>query len=188
MATKPLPSQEVLRQLLDYDPETGALIWRERGPEWFPETRHQELAAKRWNVKNAGKAAFDSDHGNGYRSGALFKRKRYAHRVAWKWMTGEDALFVDHIDGDRRNNAWCNLRSVDKQGNARNSARPASNTSGYVGVSFDAQSGRWAAYIGYAPRKSLGRFKCITGAAIARKRAEQALGYHLNHGRQNEDY
>ena len=45
-----------------------------------------------------------------------------AHRVAWRLMTGEDPghLYVDHINGDRADNRWENLRLVTPQQNAWN--------------------------------------------------------------------
>ena len=47
MANKPLPTPEVLRQLLTYDPETGKLFWAQRGAEWFTDgTYHTAGAAK----------------------------------------------------------------------------------------------------------------------------------------------
>ena len=39
MDMKPLPDQALLRQLLDYDPETGILRWKARPPEMFKEGR-----------------------------------------------------------------------------------------------------------------------------------------------------
>ena len=60
MATKPLPSQEVLRQLLRYEPETGKLFWRERTPDMFSaDGRDPEWKARNWNSKLAGREAFN---------------------------------------------------------------------------------------------------------------------------------
>lgn len=52
MAKKPLPTQETLRQLLDYDPQTGALTWKPRTGKW----------SSRWNKRYAGKIAGKSIH------------------------------------------------------------------------------------------------------------------------------
>jgi len=50
-----LPSARVLRRLLDYDPETGKLTWKER-PVWmFAEgARGRQVSANVWNGRNAG--------------------------------------------------------------------------------------------------------------------------------------
>lgn len=45
MAKHPIPTPEILRQLLDYRPETGKLFWREREGN------------ARWNTGYAGKEA-----------------------------------------------------------------------------------------------------------------------------------
>lgn len=47
MATKPLPTPTELRQLLRYEPETGKLLWRERGPQWFSEGYRLEPGDRR---------------------------------------------------------------------------------------------------------------------------------------------
>lgn len=182
MAQRALPSQEVLRQLLDYDPETGALTWRKRGIESF-DGKRQTTILKTWNSRFSGKNAFSTDHGNGYSCGLIKKQRIYAHRVAWKWFYGDDPDNIDHINGDRKDNRIENIRSVSKTENARNSARPKSNTSGYVGVSFRKADKLWEAYIGHAPRTRLGRFSTIEAAARARHDAEVQMGYHANHGR-----
>ena len=46
MAAKVLPPQDVLRQLLEYDPETGRLTWKERGIEWFRDDTHVSAAQR----------------------------------------------------------------------------------------------------------------------------------------------
>lgn len=48
MAAKALPAQDVLLQLLSYDPETGKLFWKERGRylEW-EKRRQRSLLGER---------------------------------------------------------------------------------------------------------------------------------------------
>ena len=49
---------------------------------------------------------------NGYRKVVICEQPCLLHRVVWMWMTGEDPgdLYLDHIDRDRGNNRWWNLR------------------------------------------------------------------------------
>ncbi len=47
-------TQETVRELLDYDPDTGLLTWKERDVKWFK----NEHASKVWNAKYANKEAF----------------------------------------------------------------------------------------------------------------------------------
>ncbi len=48
---------EDLKTLISYDPETGALTWRERKRELFP----SEGYWRRWNTRFAGKLAGGED-------------------------------------------------------------------------------------------------------------------------------
>ena len=43
MAPKALPSPEVLRQLLCYEPDTGKLFWKERSRDMFDTTLLEEI-------------------------------------------------------------------------------------------------------------------------------------------------
>lgn len=71
-----------------------------------------------------------------------------AHRLAYLYMLGKwPEEEVDHIDGDRVNNRWANLRDVTRGENARNLARRSDNTSGQVGVGFHTKRNQWRARI-----------------------------------------
>ena len=57
-----------------------------------------------------------------------------AHRVAWFYMSGEwPTGDIDHIDGDKLNNRWSNLRDVDHLTNTQN-RRVVHSKTGYLGV------------------------------------------------------
>lgn len=188
MADRHLPSPEVLRQLLRYEPETGKLFWRERGPEWFspsggPKARSAGSNAAIWNGKNAGQEAFTRLVG-GYRKGSVFKATHRAHRVIWAmhygvWPHGE----VDHIDHDRQNNRIANLRVVTGHENSRNCERSRANRSGHTGVLWHARAKKWQAYIMTGRRQNyLGLHETLEDAVAARRKAEQMTGFHQNHG------
>lgn len=51
--------------------------------------------------------------------------------------------YVDHIDGNPRNNTWSNLRLASAQQNARNKKRKYGSASGIKGVKFDSRSNTW---------------------------------------------
>lgn len=113
MAAETSLSPELIRQLLDYDPRTGLFVWRRRV--------EQAGADKAFNRRFSGKPALYNVGANGYPAGSIKCVSVYAHRVAWAWMTGKwpDGE-IDHIDGNRTNNAFSNLRLASRQDNAMN--------------------------------------------------------------------
>jgi hypothetical protein len=168
-----IPDQETLRRLLDYEPETGRLIWKAR-----PHNRA-------WSTKYAGKEAFVSQH-RGYRIGNLLGGSTIAaHRVIFKYVYGRDAEQVDHINGDPGDNRLCNLREVNYSENRRNSRKPSNNTSGVIGVSFCRRMGKWRAFTKLNGKyRHLGWFAEMADAVTARATAERENGFHPNHGRE----
>lgn len=175
-----LPSQETLKTLLDYDPLTGVLTWRDRPRELFPTDR----AHKTWNARYAGKPAFTAVDRKGYLVGAINDINFRAARVIFKWVHDIDPIQVDHEDGDRQNNRLLNLRDVSGQQNQMNMKTPSNNTSGHIGVVWDASRSRWAARIKHQGKHiHLGRFIDMKDAIAARKAAEAKYGFHQNHGR-----
>jgi hypothetical protein len=91
-------------------------------------------------------------------------------------MTGLDPIEIDHIDGDRSNNKWSNLKNGTKTNNLRNLALRRDNTSGHHGVTFSKRQQKWVAQI------IIGSFDSKEEAIAARKKYEALLGYHPNHG------
>jgi len=180
MATKPLPSPEVLRQLLSYDPETGKLFWKERPAHFFKSDSY----AERWNNRFAGREALTARHREGYCHGSLLGSHVLAHRAAMALHNGEWPEWeVDHINGDRTDNRIDNLRAVTRSENARNVSVSQRNTSGQIGVSETAR-GMWVAYIREGGgHVHLGVFREFEDAVSARRAAQVRFGYHRNHGR-----
>lgn len=84
-----------------------------------------------------------------------------AHRLAWLYAHGvwpEEQL--DHRDLARAHNAIGNLREATNAQNNSNQPRRANNTSGFKGVSFCKQTGRWVAQIRHEGHKvHLGRYE-----------------------------
>lgn len=185
MAKKPLPSPEVLRQLLKYEPETGKLFWKERGPEWFSDTprRSAAHACALWNSRYGGKEALASIF-DGYGYGKLLGTTEMAHRVVWTMCHGRHPRSqIDHIDHNRSNNRLENLREVDQVGNSRNASKSKANRSGITGVSWHRATQKWSAYISDSGKIiHLGLFDAKERAAEARRAAEKEIGFHKNHG------
>jgi len=112
---KPLPPIELLRSLLDYNPETGDITWRVCRR---PRTKAGDLAG--CTVQ-------------GYRRIGIKNEKTVnclAHRIAWALHYGEDPHphELDHIDRNPLNNRIENLRKVTPSENNMN--RDAYSNSG----------------------------------------------------------
>jgi hypothetical protein len=171
---------EDIKLLLDYDAITGRLLWKER-PAWcFASTG----SAKAWNTKYCGKEAFTAIK-HGYFSARILGRGYLKHRVIWAFTRGDWPInFIDHINGDTRDNRPENLRDVTRQENARNAAIPINNKSGIVGVRWNKETQKWVAFIKVDFRNiHLGSFGEKDDAAKARKAAEQRYGFLSGHGR-----
>lgn len=105
--------------------------------------------------------------GNGY-AGVTFGGKQvYAHRLAFFCMTREWPVDqVDHINGDKKDNRWSNLRQANAAQNKANEGLRSTNTSGLKGVSWHKAAKKWRAYIG-ANGQHLGLFDCPAAAHLA---------------------
>lgn len=180
MSKKDLPSVELLRKLLRYDPETGELLWRSRDVSLFK----AEHDCNAWNARFAEKPAGGID-GNGYTLVRLLGRRSGLHRIAWAIHHGAwPADQIDHINGDTADNRIVNLREVTNQENGKNQKMPCNNTSGVMGVHWYKPGAKWQARIMVDGKYiSLGYFDSIEDAAAARAKAEIKYGFHTNHGR-----
>lgn len=69
--------------------------------------------------------------------GMTEKKRLYLHRFVYILKTGEEStLTVDHIDRNRANNQFENLRLATMQEQNRHQGKRKNNTSGSIGVSY----------------------------------------------------
>lgn len=156
-------TQQQVRSLLDYEPDTGTFRWK-------------VLMAPRAPIGAIAGNVHDKD---GRVRISIAGRMYFAHRLAWFWMTGEwPPNDVDHINGDSADNRWDNLRLATRSENLRNRVSKPSN-SGFRGV-FKRSDG-WFAKI-QVNRKQiyLGLFKTVEEADAAYKAAVKK--YHGEFG------
>ena len=165
---------ERVKELFNYDPETGALIWIKK-------------SAPQANSVKIGMTAGCVNKLSGYID-INYNHKTYkAHRIIYMYMTGNfpDGC-IDHINGVKDDNKWMNLREATNTDNNRNKCTHKNNTSGVMGVRFRKDRNTWIAEICSKSKViRIGSFKKKINAIIARKEAEKKYGYHANHGRSN---
>jgi len=114
---KPIPfTQAEIRELLSYNPWTG---------EFY------RLSPKTYKSN----PRISNSAGAGYLYAIIKDKHYYLHRLAFLWMEGIVPDFVDHIDGNPKNNAWRNLRSCSLSENMGNSRKQKNNVCGFKGVS-----------------------------------------------------
>lgn len=91
---------------------------------------------------------------------------------------------IDHVDGNRLNNQRSNLRLCSSAENKHNRGKSKNNTSGYKGVHWNKQNGKWRSRIMVNRRVyHLGFFENSEDAAKAYDIA--ALKYHKDFARVN---
>ena len=165
-----------LTECVDYDQDSGFFSWRERPLEHFKQGRHgPEVIAAAWNTKYAGKPAFCHQNGRGYLFGSINSKHYAAHRAAYAIVTGEwPSWTVDHINGNRTDNRFENLREATPAQQLMNSAR---KTGKVRGVACHKRSGdvRFSASI----RVHLGYFSTEAEAAEVYEKAARQI-----HGRE----
>lgn len=114
-----------------------------------------------------------------------YKGKRIlAHRLICELM-GYDLknMQVDHINGIRSDNRWCNLRIVSHQENQKNLKQNIRNKSGHTGISWDKKNNKWQVQLTLNKRNMrIGRYNELNDAVIAKRIAYKLAGYHENHG------
>lgn len=168
---KTIPSQDVLNNLLRYEPDTGHLFWKHRSP------------STTFNARFAGKEAFTSRTAKGYRQGHIDHVHHLAHRLIWKMVHGSEPHEIDHINGNGLDNRLANLRAVDHGENLKNQRLRSNNSSGFNGVYWNKDCSRWQAYIRVNGRaRNLGVFIDIEDAKAARMKANAENRFHYNHG------
>lgn len=158
-------SQKRLKELFNYNPDTGVFVWKQR----------------RAGNATKGSVAGSTDK-RGYIRMCIDYKYSTAHRLAWLYMTGSfPENEIDHIDQDKGNNSFSNLREVTRQENAKNIPMSKNNNSGTTGVHW--YLNRWVVTI-YVKGKRIygGRHTSLHKAIAIRKALEVMFDYHPNHG------
>jgi len=137
--------KELFDHLFEYDRSNGNLIWKERPRSMFGSNRGHNT----WNARHSGSVA-GTPTGNGYVCITIDYNRHLAHRIVWALHNGSTPIDmqIDHINGVRADNRIENLRLATGCENRWNRGMRPENTSGYKGVSYHKQTGKWVAQIG----------------------------------------
>lgn len=133
---KALPPLELLDKLFDYQPELGIITYK------------VSVGKK---IKAGQKAGTVTS--NGYVAIAITINEKFyvfkAHRLIWYIMTRKDPchLQIDHIDGNRLNNKFSNLRLATQTQNARNRGPNKKSKSGLKGAYWSKSQQTWTSQI-----------------------------------------
>lgn len=155
-------TQEEIKKHLTYDPETGVftkISGRKRGPY----------------------TGFKSTMG--YRKIHIDGHEYFLHRLAFLIMTGSMPEQVDHINRNKEDNRWENLRATNNSLNQANTV--SKSRTGHKGIRLR-PSGRWEAGIcldikGKKTTIHLGTFDTLEEALEIRKqKSKEIWGEHWN--------
>lgn len=151
---KPMPSSEVLWSNFEYKPLTGDLVRI---------SKNQRSQLQPFGSKSTKGYVFGVFQGEGY----------YAHRLVWAWLKGEDpgTFEVDHIDRNRSNNRFWNLRKIPAKNQTLNTGCYKNNKLGVRGVKSLPGTTRFQARIRVAGKQiNLGCFATIEEASAVYER------------------
>lgn len=152
------PTQARLKELFDYDPDTG-------------------LVTRRTTVNNKAKIGerLARKTTGGYIQVSVDRRLYALHRLIWMWVYGEYPQdHIDHINRVRDDNRLSNLRVVTHAENMLNKAVYSSNWTGTPGVTWYSRGSKWVARISAKGRRMhLGYFPSMEAAKEAYLKAKE---------------
>jgi hypothetical protein len=156
-------TQTRLKEVLDYKPETGALVWK----------------INRRGRAKAGTIAGTTKTGE-YVQIMIDKKMYLAHRLVWLYVYGElPKEKIDHVNRVAYDNRIQNLRLVDDKQNRENISIAKNNTSGHIGIYWLPKQNKWQAKIGHNKKRIyLGNFEQKSEAIMAMKQAEKQYFTH----------
>jgi len=155
-------TQEYLKDLLSYDPDTGVFTW---------------IKTKSNRCVAGNQAGYLMKHG--YRSVQVNGKLYTEHRLAWLYMYGYlPRGMVDHKNGNRADNRIDNLRLAGQSQQNANQKMRKDNTSGFRGVTYDTRRKKYFAQTSISGQHIfLGYFNNAEDAARAYNRfAKETFG------------
>ncbi len=123
-----------------------------------------------------------TDTGRGYRSVSVFSKIYKVHRLIFFIHYGYFPSYIDHKDGNTKNNQIENLRECTYPENNQNAKIRKDNISGVKGVSWSTRERKWKVAIRKEGKKfNLGTFADLELAQLVAEEARSK--YHGNFAR-----
>tara|TARA_R110002012_G_scaffold318308_1_gene536377 strand:+ start:22505 stop:23146 length:642 start_codon:yes stop_codon:yes gene_type:complete len=158
-------TQEKLNKVFEYNPNTGVIKYKVD------------------TLRNSKGDIATYNHTGGYENICINTKNYLAHRIIYMYMTGKMPEYIDHINHNRKDNKWSNLRNVTHLENNTNTSLSKNSSSNYNGISLIKSTGKYRAYINKDYNQiHLGVFNTIEEAKKVRDKANKEHNYHTNHG------
>ena len=154
MKFKELPTQQELKELFNYDQNTGLFTWK--------------VSPAR--AVKAGSKAGGKDW-QGYIRLNIKNQKYFVQRLAWVYVNGSipEGMEIDHINEDKSDNRLCNLRLATPSKNRANKKK-------IKGFYYHKGSGKWNARININKKQHhIGSFDCPLMARLAYEDAAKQI-------------
>lgn len=147
------PSQQFLKECMEYNPITGDAKWKHRPLHHFK----TEQTQKAWNTRLAGKSVGNIWKHSKRKTDTLYYIKVHLsgnyymlHNLIWIYTYDKvPVAAIDHDDGDGLNNRIGNLIERNTSVNIRKSKLSSRNQSGIKGVFWNIHNLKWTATIKY---------------------------------------
>lgn len=158
-------TQERVRELFDYNELTGVVTWKVRPRKKANRIKPGDIVT--------------SIGGSGYYRVGIYGLRYPLHIIIWLWMEGYFPEHqIDHINRNKLDNSWVNLRPITPQCNARNTGNFSNTTSGVKGVTYSKKDRIFESYFRVNGKKcTIGRSKDFTEAVAYRLAGEQSQNW-----------
>lgn len=165
-------TQERLKELLYYHPESGDFVWL------------------KWPAPSCNKIVVGTQagciHPVGYLRIMIDQRSYKAHRLAWLYVHGKwPNDQIDHANGNNADNRISNLREATNGQNQHNTVKARRHSlTGVKGINYWSARKKYRAEIrAYGKRYRLGYFDDIESAKAAHVAAANRLHKEFSYGR-----